>query len=372
MIFAVWRSTLYVVDFVGMALSTERAGNPYKDVATYPIYPQHPYVDGWMHWDSGWYKRITERGYYIEGRQSNVAFFPLFPYSARFLGHVIGNPYVAGLILSNLATLFALFFLYLLACELMDDQRARTALVLLLCFPGSFFLSAYYAEGMFLCAASASALGYHRRNWLLAGIAGFFATLARPTGVALFAAFAADYGLRVWRKDVRFTPRALLLLLIPAGLGVFMLMLAQQVGDPWAWVKFQAGWGRKTVFPLATIWNELARFDWSFPRGSEKNMDLVETGFSIIGLAVPVTMAVWRRHRTAPWMWLFVLLSILMTLTSGKSQSMVRHTAVCFPAFLWLADVTAERPLLHRWLIYVFSTLLVLFNLRYLNWYWSG
>jgi hypothetical protein len=51
---------------------------------------------------------------------------------------------------------------------------------------------------------------------------------------------------------------------------------------------------------------------------------------------------------------------------------MVRHTAVCFPAFLWIADVTAERPLLHRWLIYVFSALLVLFNVRYLNWYWSG
>jgi len=51
---------------------------------------------------------------------------------------------------------------------------------------------------------------------------------------------------------------------------------------------------------------------------------------------------------------------------------MVRHGAACCPVFLYLAEVTEERPWAQRYLVFAFSMLLLLFNLRFLNWYWSG
>ncbi len=153
----------------------------------------------------------------------------------------------------------------------MTEQLALS-LILTLCFPGSFFLSSFYADGVFLLAATGSMFHYHRRQYLAAGAWGLLASLARPTGLVLLGAFAVDHVARLWRRRERPTPWALCLLLIPGGVIAYMLMLWRQVGDPLAFARYQAGWGRHTTFPLSPIWNTLVQFNWHFPRGAETNI----------------------------------------------------------------------------------------------------
>ena len=45
------------------------------------------WLAGWCQGDGGWYLRIAESGYfYTPGRQSSVAFFPVFPMLLRGFG----------------------------------------------------------------------------------------------------------------------------------------------------------------------------------------------------------------------------------------------------------------------------------------------
>jgi hypothetical protein len=51
---------------------------------------------------------------------------------------------------------------------------------------------------------------------------------------------------------------------------------------------------------------------------------------------------------------------------------MIRYASVAFPVPLWLADVTAARPVAQWFVVYLFAMLLAIFNLRFINWYWIG
>lgn len=363
-----WRSALFAVDLVGTSTTEER---PFNQNADYRAFPRNYFLDGWVRWDAGWYRRIAERGYAVEGRESSVVFFPAFPYAARVLGWLFGSHWIGGLVVSHLCLVLGLYSVHRIACLLLDDSRALLSLVFLLSFPGSFFFSAYLTESMFLAASATAMLAYLRRRFWLTGFLGLWATLTRPTGVALFAAIATDYAVALLRRRERFSASALALLLMPAGVLVFMWILWVQVGDPLAFLEHQRlGWGRSTTFPLTPIWQTFASTDYTFPRGAAgfNTVFFVEAVVSAVFLIVPFLMI----GRLPLAMWGFSLLAVALPLSSGSVTSMIRYAAVVFPAALWLAQVTASRPLAQWFLIYLFAMLLSLFNVRFMNWYWIG
>jgi Gpi18-like mannosyltransferase len=365
LIFLVWRGALFAFDFVGMNLSYERTNNFNKD---YQAYPNRYFLDGWFRWDTGWYKRIAERGYYIEGQQSNVVFFPLFPYMARYLGYVVGNHYFAGFLLSNFSTLFALFFVYCIALLRLDEEGSKRTLILLLLFPGSFFLSAYYSEGVFLLTSSASTYFFLKRRYCWAGLFGMLAMLTRSTGITLFILFSLVLARDLWQKKYDFRGAMLFLLLIPAGLLIFMYMLTVQVKDPFAFLKFQAGWRRHFVFPLFAPFIELWWVHWSFPRDASNMQRLIDTFCAFAFLVIGVMMFKKKYH---PVLWLLVFGGVLMPLSTGRVISMTRFCAVLFPAFFYLAELCENRNV-ERFIIFTFAFFLSLYNLRFLNWFWAG
>jgi len=367
LIFIVWRGSLFLLDFMSMSLTHEITNNPYKDYQAYPQKERY-FLDGWFRWDSGWYKRIAERGYFIEGSQSDVAFFPAFPYLSRYLGYIVGSHFLAGFLISNFSTLFGIFFMYLIALSMTDEERARRSVILLLLFPASFFLSAYYTEGLFLLAITGSTYFFFRRNFLISSLFGMLAMLTRSTGIILFISFAIYLGYRIYKKQERFSPDMLFLLLIPSGLLIFMGMLWYQVSDPFAFSKYQAGWGRHFVFPLFTPILELYRVKWSFPRDEVNMQRLLDSITSIIFLLIAVIMIVRRYH---PVLWMIVLFGVLMPLSTGRVLSMMRFCTVLFPAFYYISDICEDRKI-ERFIIFIFSFLLSLYNLRFMNWYWAG
>src|SRR5581483_2550582 len=79
-------------------------------------------------WDGRWYRIVASSGYLlIPGRQSDTAFFPLFPILLRG-GHALGLGYATtGLLLANAAFPVALLAVYALTRELLDEPLARRA-----------------------------------------------------------------------------------------------------------------------------------------------------------------------------------------------------------------------------------------------------
>src|SRR5689334_10074264 len=134
--FALFRGGLFVFDYIGTHL-IPRVGacRPQWE----PLGPDHEFWNGFFRWDGGWYRNIVLNGYvYRPHGTSSTAFYPLFPYAARWLGVVIGSPFVAGLLISNAATVGGLYHLLRLGQRCFDDAVSDRALVFLLVFPTSF------------------------------------------------------------------------------------------------------------------------------------------------------------------------------------------------------------------------------------------
>ena len=364
LIFLLWRGALFAFDFVGGAVTIERSPNGNKD---YQAFEKNWFWDGWARWDSGWYKRIVEKGYYFEGKQSNVAFFPLYPYLTRAVAKLTGNHWAAGLIVSNLSLLLALFFIFGIARMYLDQEGAQRSLVYLLVFPTSFFFSSYYTEALFLLTTSASFYFYLKEKYFWCGAWGLLATMTRSTGVALFIAYVLGY---LWNKRFRpsqMSPAILWILLIPCGVLVFMAILHYQVGNALAFVKGQEGWGRSFVFPLKTFSDELKRVAFSFPRG-ELNMTIfIDAVSAMVFLVVPFILL----GRFDVSLILYSLLLILIPLSTGKVLSLTRFEVVAFPAFFAFARLGENRTV-DRLITSVFALFLGLYALQFFNWYWAG
>lgn len=67
----------------------------------------YPLVNIWSRWDAGWYQHIAKHGYqFIPGRESNAAFFPIYPMLMRAAHLLIAHErdlswFIAGMIVSN-------------------------------------------------------------------------------------------------------------------------------------------------------------------------------------------------------------------------------------------------------------------------------
>jgi hypothetical protein len=145
------------------------------NIAGYLSANAHPFVNMWARWDGGWYLDIAKHGYrFVSGKQSNVAFFPFYPYLVREIHHLIplsrdAGWLLVGIVVSNAALLVGLIYFYELVLLDCDRHTAARAVVYLCVFPTTLFLSAVYSESLFL-ALVISAFYYARTTrWLAAG-----------------------------------------------------------------------------------------------------------------------------------------------------------------------------------------------------------
>ncbi len=291
-------------------------------------------LDVWARWDSANYLRIAREGYvYAPNQQgSNIAFFPLYPLLIDLVTRVVGSPLVAGLLISNVALALALCCLYQLAADRFDRGVARRAVLLLSCFPFSFFLGAVYTEGLFLLLSVAAFWLAERRRWWLAGLAGALCSATRLVGVTLAPALGLLYlEQRQYRwREIR--PNVLAVGLVPLGLAAFMAYQYRAFGDPLSFLK--SAWGLYNLFEEGPGRLDPTRF-------GPGNYDLV--------LALNLAAAVFWLLLVAPIARrlglayaAFVLLAELIPL-SHQVQSLGRFTSVLFPGFLVIACYVRGR-----------------------------
>lgn len=353
-------------------------------------------------WDSVWYLTVAEHGY---GHQlARMAFFPLYPMLMAVVGALTGSDLVAGILISLLAFAGALVVLHRLARLDLGDTLAESTVMLIAFSPVAFFFSAVYTEGLFLLLSVACILLARRGRWLWAGVLGGLAAASRNSGVMLLIPFvllflygpredlplptarwAHDEGWRrlLPRHPVR--PAIALGLLIPAGLGAYMLYLGLTSGNALAPFHAQAVWKHEFAGPFSGVWQgAVAAWDGlrQLLQGTTDPVffklaggDPLHQGaenlmlFGFVVLCAVALVGVFRRLPFAYFAYCLAALAMPLSepVVTQPLVSLPRYGVVLFPLFMWGAGWLQRRRLTSAGIASL-AVLLGLFTAEFATW----
>lgn len=301
------------------------------------------WLDIWGVWDTGWYLDISQHGYtsgaldQLGIHQTNIAFFPLYPLLMRFLGSIVGNHYIAGLIISNFCLIVSCFYLYRLVRLDSDEASALKSVKYLLLFPVSFIFSGVFTESLYLTLTLMCFYYARTYKWQLVGITGFFLSLTRSVGVlvvlpllyeGLMQLLKENEDLKSFKNSRDKILPLFYLSLIPLGIISFMIFNYYLTGDFMAFAHAQVMWQRHTANPLLVLIN-----------GYHGNLyTAFEAAFATIFIYMFILF--YRNIRFSYW--LFGMYSIFVPLSTGI-QSMPRFILVIFPIYILFANITKNR-----------------------------
>jgi Mannosyltransferase (PIG-V) len=353
-------------------------------------------------WDSVWYLTIAHGGY--DHDASRAAFFPLYPLLVRGLGVAVGSDLVAGVLISLVAFGVALVVLYRLVALELDHELARGTVLLVAFCPMAYFFSAVYSEALFLALSVGSIWQARTGRWARAGILGGLAAAERGSGIALLVPLvllflygprldraAPNLGFRdgSWLRRLvpryRPTPALAWVLLVPAGLGLFVLGLALLTGDGLAPFHAEQAWYRHFAGPFGGVWDgTVAAWDgarqllhgpapptYFAPAGGNAltvgGQNLMLFGFLVVGVVALVGTL--RRLPFAYGAYCLAALAIPLSypVTPEPLSSLPRYEVVLFPLFMWTAWWLHRRRLMTAGLG-ALAVLLGLFTAEFATW----
>jgi len=296
----------------------------------------------WSRWDTAQFTDIATHGYEAAWR---TAFFPLYPFLEASMALLTRNPFIAGLVISNLAALTLFMVLYRLVREDFGQEQAYRTVLYLAVFPTAFFFVAAYNESLFLCLTILSFYYMRRGQWWWAGLFGFFAALTRSAGLLLLIPFCYEY-----IRQHHFKLREMLHidsaggLLIPAGTGIFAIYCAIRFHDLLAFSHTQSVWHRQLSVPGLSFIHSLL----SIKRSGLVSFTAIHNGIDLsVGLFMLVLTVLcfigpWKFSKDR-WVYGIYIAAIYFFLILFPShdteplQSLSRLVLELFPAFILLA-----------------------------------
>jgi hypothetical protein len=348
-------SRLWLVIIAGMSLLVFKQGRFYR-------VPQSV-LDLLNQWDTGWYLDIVNRGYkYVPGQGSGVVFFPLYPVLVRLLtfGGAVDDRLV-GYLVSNGALFVAIILLWkLTAVEMRDETCSKHVVQFLLFNPMTVFYSSIYTESLYLLCLVSTLYFARTQRWLVVAVCAYAAALCRVVGLLLVVPLAVEYFLQnrqhlSWRNAM--IGRALIACAAPAlGFLTYVAYLKSAFGEPLAFMKSEAAWGRRLTWPWMAFFHHNEPFYgiWFF-------------GFGVIAATLLMLAVRWRLRPT----YLVVLIIFaLIPLFSGRLESLPRYQSVLFPFYFVLALATKKRPDLTVPLFVGSTILQVIATVLFVNGYW--
>ncbi len=377
-------------------------------------------------WDASWYLVIAHYGYRPDlgaFTSSRDAFFPLYPLGLKGLG-LLGLPLiVAGVLISVLALIFALYGIHRLTtlelttlakarrassgtadatgAEEQNADTARLAVLLTAFAPMAFFLSAVYSEALYLALSVGLFYAARRGRFALVGVLAALAGATRSTGIVLLlpALIFYVYGPREDRapdfpkarglaRRYRLRKDALWLGLAPAGLLLYMAYLGLSGGDPLAPFHAQDVWGRHFAGPYLGVWDgvqaafegarQLLSFQQAhayFATGGESPFVAAGHNLLLLAFLVGALVALVGALRRLPLAYgAYVLAALALPLsypvTAQPLMSLPRFLVVLFPLTIWFASWLAERPRLQRPALVGSGVLMAFFLAQFATWHW--
>jgi hypothetical protein len=333
----------------------------------------------WAHWDGRWFGHIALHGY---DSVAATAFFPVYPALVRGGVQLGLGVAVAGVLVSTLATLFALYFVYALGREWYDERAALASTLSVAFFPTAFFLNAVYSDPVFLAFTAGCLWGvYVRRDLLIAGLFGYLAAGTRNLGVLLVLPLAWE-----WLRDRR---RQGWLGLVGVagpvmGLLTYVIYLWRGTGEPLLFsLAYRQNWGREFGSPWDTTRHAFERagdgvdylLPWrAFETSSVNPGFLLSNTLGVAFLVFAVAALVLTAFRVPFGAFLFAVPATLgpLTLDLGGLPliSYPRYVIVVVPIFLALGSVLAKsRVALACWLV-LNAAVGAYLTLLFVTWRW--
>lgn len=314
-----------------------------------------PLAEPWRRWDALWFLQTARQGYaYIEGAQSNLSIFPLYPLLIAGLDRLGLDAIWAGVLISNAALFLAVVLLLKLAWPRAGGAAAQRAVLALLVFPPAFVLSGIYSESLFLCAALGAFYFGERREWAEAGLCAFAAALTRITGAALVIPLAVMYFSNRPQSEPRI--RALWMLLPLLAVALFFIYVHGGTDSYVTYFRTQAHWDKQLAWPWVGLGWEMVGGTWRLDHVLNVSAFVL---FSVLGVAA------WRRY--GPAWGVYALLGVLMPACSSRWIGMPRYMLVLFPGFVMLGEWLRDRRLAWAWIAGSAVLMLVCFRM-FLNW----
>ena len=190
-------------------------------------------------WDGQHFLMLAERGYSDPAVQYFVGCYPLFPLSVALTNAVLLNPYLSALVNVTIFSFLFLWVYYAYARKFLPVDKARLAVVLLLLYPASVFLTAFYSEPLFLLCLFAFLFLYDCKHWG-APVFAMLLSLTKAHGLLVACAIVASLGWQIWRRG-RLGPRYELKVLagFAAGTAPCSLFYKLTTGNFWAGLEAQ-------------------------------------------------------------------------------------------------------------------------------------
>ena len=340
-----------VVTILSAVLLPVRAGSP-------DLLPGRPWWEGWVNWDSGWYRGIALHGYsYVPGQQGPVAFFPFYPLLMRFGSWVVGSVTGPGVVVTLASGVGAVLLLARWFRDRLSPDAAWTALLLFVLYPYAFYLfGPVYADATFLLAVVGSFTALERGHPWLAGLIGIGATAARPQGAVLVVGLVVrtlerrgvfdrevDGGWRQRLGRIRLADSGVLL--AAAGAAGYSFYLWRRFGDPLAFLTVQEAWGQHqdaATWLKFDFFREIARFD------SANAVFLLVAHAVVTVVALALLPRVVRRFGWGYGVYT-ILIVCLPALSTKNFFGMGRYLLLAFPCFAVAAELLAHRGRLRTW-----------------------
>ncbi len=358
-----WLFTRIVFTILGTA-SIFLIGH-YSDAVHHVIFPQTPrysglpFIDMWSQWDSSWYQHIAKYGY--QGiadahKETDIVFFPLYPYIIRLLSwpfHFANTAVIInGLLVSNICFIVGAYYLYKFAAQRFGERIAKLTTLALFLSPMGFIFSAVMSEGLFFLLLVLAFSWAEAGRWTRVGLASALMVLTRPVGLIVSAVLALMYWLRLkfsWRR--LFQLQNLWLLGPFVGLIIFMIINQHIVHDRLGFLHAAgSGWHRH-IFYLRG------------PSGGLLTLQgLYLVAYPLAALALMIWAVVTRRLR-----WVYALLALAMVVVPGLTglYGLIRYTSLIFPIYIGLAFLIDR---LKAWYEPAIMTLLIIESVHLVWW----
>lgn len=346
--------------YQGLSLSSAQT----RTSTIFPYYEAKPFPGTflalWQRFDANLYVSIAEQGY---GRiPGDTHFPPLYPLLIRLMQFLVGNTFLAGLVVSHLATLYMLKLLYDVFKAWGGVELGRRALLFLAIYPTFFFFFSVYSEPVFLVSVLLAFRNMKTRSWAWAGFWTFCAILTRLQGVALLLPM-----LYLMRRDYPFLRKSAhwLGLALPGFGGLFYLYLRAKQTTVNTLPLLESEWQARLAFPGETYLYAIK----TMISGNATFIDILN--FVIATLFLVLLVIGWKKIPLEYNLFMlgnfFILLSRVVE--TQPLNSMSRFSLTLFPAFYTLGLV-GNDPWARRVIIYSSVLLSLYLSGQFFIWGW--
>ncbi|MCL5970081.1 MAG: hypothetical protein M1450_01090 [Patescibacteria group bacterium] len=335
--------------------------------AYFPEYHLPYFVLMWANFDGFYYLNIAKRGYFT----LEYGFFPFYPYLIKVFNFFWNMPNViSAQIISNLAFAVSLFFVGRL---LALDKQAHIKSFVFLCiifFPTSFFYGAVYNDSLFFMLSLICIYLARNRKYFFSGVFGFFATLTRLNGLALFPLIFFEFVMSTkslkqqWNFGDFLTNLKILynvkklikqgfyaIFFVPAGFLIYLFYINSKTGTFASLFSSMEVWNQnKMVLPPQVVFryfkivsNPVFHLNYFIA--------ILELLFFLFYILLLIYS--WKKIRFSYW--IFFAVSILIPSLTGTFQGMPRYALHIYPLFLTIALFFKTKGLLMKFIYFALS-----------------